>query len=114
MTKQTVAKRPWGYYELIDSSPCHWYKRISVNPGNRLSLQKHKKRDEFWVIECGVGKVTINDEVFDAVRGKTFFIPRDAVHRVSCTSKLSLIFTEVAVGEVSEDDIVRLEDDYNR
>ena len=107
-------ERPWGYYEVISSDLQHWYKRITVKPGNRLSLQKHAHRDEFWIIECGIGTVTINGKCFSAAKGDTFFIPRGAVHRISCTSKLTLIFTEVAIGDVSEDDIIRLEDDYDR
>jgi mannose-6-phosphate isomerase-like protein (cupin superfamily) len=109
-----TVERPWGSFEILAGDDKFWYKRIVVLPGKRLSLQKHRYRDEFWIIEAGEGTVTIGDVHFPAKRGTTFFIPKGTLHRISCTSKLSLIFTEVAMGIVSEDDIVRVEDDFDR
>jgi mannose-1-phosphate guanylyltransferase/mannose-6-phosphate isomerase len=83
----------------------------------RLSLQVHEGRDEFWQIVSGVGVgiVQIGDEIHAAYAGKTFFIPRGTKHRISNTSEEEyLTFTEIAMGDVREDDIVRLEDDFGR
>lgn len=106
--------RPWGTYEMLSGNKQFWHKLITVAPLKRLSLQVHANRDEFWTIESGVGTVQIGDKIHAASSGKTFFIPRGTQHRVHNAGNVPLVFSEIAMGDVREDDIVRLEDDFGR
>tara|TARA_R100001086_G_scaffold94368_1_gene46960 strand:- start:416 stop:772 length:357 start_codon:yes stop_codon:yes gene_type:complete len=111
-------KRPWGSFEILIDDPDYKVKRIIVKNGERLSLQYHNKRDENWVIVQGKACVQLdrhgeNCKIFE--RGESLFINRFTPHRVSCQSEEDLIFIETQTGEYfGEDDIVRLEDDYDR
>jgi len=100
--------RPWGEYSVIEKT-----KIITLKPNKRLSLQYHNNREEAWTILEGTGKVTIDSETFEAKTGDKFLISYGAVHRVESYEN-GLKFLEVATGEVDEDDIIRLEDDYGR
>jgi len=107
--------RPWGTFYVINNELDYKIKRIEVNPDSRLSYQYHNGRSETWVIIQGVAKVTIdgNIKIFEA--GDTILIPKKAKHRVENISEEKLIFIEIQTGDYfKEDDIVRLEDDYNR
>jgi len=107
--------RPWGYYNLIDLGLGFQVKRIFVNPGAKLSLQKHKKRSEHWVIVKGTAKITCGEKVFQLEANESTYIPKGQIHRLENHQKNSLEIIEVQTGEyLGEDDIVRLEDDYNR
>ena len=107
--------RPWGKFDVVVSDDRHWYKIITVLPGKRLSLQYHEHRDEFWIIQDGDGVVQIQDDVRPASRGDSFFVPRGHMHRITNTSDAPLVFSEIAIGtRVSEDDIVRVHDDFGR
>jgi mannose-6-phosphate isomerase-like protein (cupin superfamily) len=110
----TIVEKPWGNYEVLSQDASHWHKRITVKLGHRLSLQTHEDRDEFWIVESGRGSVRIGDRSADASAGKTFFIPRGTKHRITNWYHTPLVFTEIAMGNVSEDDIIRIEDDYGR
>jgi mannose-6-phosphate isomerase-like protein (cupin superfamily) len=88
-----VEERPWGRFEVLERADRYQIKRITVNPGHRLSLQYHHHRAEHWVIVAGSG------------------VP----HRIENTGTEPLVFIEVQYGEyLGEDDIVRLADDYHR
>lgn len=100
--------RPWGKYSVVGKT-----KLITMNPGKRISLQYHRDRDEFWDIIKGYGTVTIDDDTILAEEGKKFTIPKGVVHRVEAGDD-GLIFLEIATGDVLEEDIVRLDDDYDR
>lgn len=107
--------RPWGEYWVLDDATTHKVKRILINPGQRLSLQYHFKRSEVWTVITGVATITIDDLVKDYVASEVVKIPQGAVHRVENKTTESLILIEVQLGTYfGEDDIVRLEDDYNR
>jgi mannose-6-phosphate isomerase-like protein (cupin superfamily) len=106
--------KPWGHYDVLAEDASHWYKRILVLPRESLSLQVHENRDEFWIVESGQGCVQIGDTFHPALPGNTFFIPKRVKHRCTNTGSVSFVFTEVAVGKVDENDIVRLEDEYGR
>ena len=107
--------RPWGFYESINLGERHQVKRIIVNPGQRLSLQKHFHRSEHWVVVKGIGEITINGEVRLLRENESTYIPIEAVHRLSNPGKTPLELIEVQVGSyLGEDDIVRIEDGYNR
>jgi mannose-1-phosphate guanylyltransferase/mannose-6-phosphate isomerase len=109
-----IVDKPWGYYRVFSGNEKFWHKLIFVSPGERLSLQVHAHRDEFWEIESGYGSVRIGDDIYVASVGQTFFIPRGTKHRIHNSGHMTLTFSEVAMGDVHEDDIVRLEDDFGR
>ena len=100
--------RPWGRYEVIEK-----IKIIYVNPNQQLSLQYHEYRNEDWRILSGSGEVQIGEQKYLARVGDEFRIPRMQKHRIRAGEE-GLSFLEIATGEVDEDDIVRLEDDYGR
>ena len=107
--------RPWGTYETVDIDQGFQVKRIVVNPGARLSLQKHAHRAEHWVVVRGMARVTRDREVFDLVANQSAYIPLGAVHRLENPGKEPLHLIEVQSGNyLGEDDIVRLEDHYGR
>ena len=86
-----------------------------MKPGKRLSLQRHKYRNEHWIVVSGSAKVTINDKTFTLNQNESTYIKAGDVHRLENQGKLPLVIIEVQVGEYTgEDDIVRLEDDYQR
>ena len=108
-------KRPWGDYIVLDDAETHKVKRIMVNPGGRLSLQYHHKRAEVWTIVSGIGTVTIDNEIKDYKAGEVAQIPLGAVHRIENKTSEPVVFIEVQHGTYfGEDDIVRIEDDYDR
>jgi len=107
--------RPWGSFYVINDQPEYKIKRIEVNPGSRLSYQYHNGRAETWVIIEGKAKVTINNKTENYSTGETVIIPRKAKHRIENITTENLIFIEIQTGDYfDEDDIVRIEDDYNR
>mgnify|MGYP001160825629 FL=1 len=110
-----IEKRPWGMFEiLLDSDNCK-VKRITVKPGGRLSYQYHHKRSEVWTIVSGEAYMLLNDELSLHTYGETIFIPQGTKHRVENKGQDDLVFIEVQHGSYfGEDDIVRIEDDYNR
>lgn len=107
--------RPWGQYWVLDDADTHKVKRIEVNPGGRLSYQYHHKRAEVWTIVEGVGRITLDGEIKDYKAGEVAIIPLGAKHRIENATDEKLVFIEVQHGTYfGEDDIVRIEDDYNR
>lgn len=107
--------RPWGEYWVLEDAETHKVKKIKVNPGERLSLQYHHKRAEVWTIVSGIGTVTIDNEIKDYKVGEVAQIPLCAVHRIENKTSEPVFFIEVQYGSYfGEDDIVRIEDDYNR
>ena len=107
--------RPWGKYDSIDNGDCYQVKRITVNPGAKLSLQKHKFRSEHWVVVSGIAKVTLDKKIFILNKNESTYIPLGSVHSLENPSKELLELIEVQSGEyLGEDDIERLEDRYGR
>ena len=107
--------RPWGYYQGVDAAARYQVKRICVNPGARLSLQKHFHRSEHWVVVRGVAEVTIGEDVRLYHENESAYVPIGAVHRLANPGKIPLELIEVQVGSyLGEDDILRLEDVYRR
>lgn len=107
--------RPWGEYWVLEEAKSHKVKRISVNPGSRLSLQYHNHRAEIWTIVSGIGTITINDEIKDYTTGNVVQIPLGVNHRIENRTNEPVVFIEVQYGTYfGEDDIIRVEDDYNR
>jgi mannose-1-phosphate guanylyltransferase/mannose-6-phosphate isomerase len=107
--------RPWGAYQSLDISEQHQVKRITVKPGGRLSLQKHRFRAEHWVVVRGTARVTIDAMVKDVHENESVYIPLGAVHRLENLGERLLELIEVQTGTYfGEDDIIRIEDDYKR
>lgn len=109
-------ERPWGEYFVLDDKETHKVKRIKVNPKGRLSYQYHEKRSEVWTIVSGVGRITLDGHTKDYHPNEVIQIPQGMKHRIGNPStEEECIFIEVQLGTYfGEDDIVRIEDDYNR
>lgn len=108
-------KRPWGAYYVLDDAQTHKVKRIEVKPQGRLSYQYHQKRSEVWTIVKGKARVTLNGETIDLEAREVIEIPKLAKHRIENRGEDTLVFIEVQLGTYfGEDDIVRIEDDYQR
>ena len=107
--------RPWGSYQSVDNGERHQVKRIVVKPGGRLSLQKHHHRAEHWIVVRGAARVTVNETVKTVHENESIYIPMGAVHRMENPGKIMLELIEVQTGSyLGEDDIIRIEDDYQR
>ena len=110
-----VVYRPWGSYEGIDSGDRFQVKRITVNPGSELSLQKHFHRAEHWVVVRGTAVVTRDEEKILLREDESTYISLGTVHRLENPGKIPLELIEVQSGSyLGEDDIVRFEDTYGR
>ena len=108
-------ERPWGRFYIIHDEDSYKLKRIEVESGKRLSYQYHHKRSEAWTIVEGEGLITIDGISKVYKSGDTILIKKLQRHRIENQGKIKLIFIEVQTGSYfGEDDIVRLEDDYNR
>jgi mannose-1-phosphate guanylyltransferase / mannose-6-phosphate isomerase len=107
--------RPWGAYQSVDNGERHQVKRITVKAGGRLSLQKHHHRSEHWIVVRGTAQVTVNELVKIVHENESIYIPIGAVHRLENPGKILLELIEVQTGSyLGEDDIIRIEDDYQR
>jgi len=107
--------RPWGRYEVLAEYSTHKIKTIWVNPGQRLSYQRHEKRAEHWFIVQGSGEVTIDGVVRQVSPGDEVSFGIGTLHRMHNTGSTELIFVEVQTGTYfGEDDIIRIEDDFGR
>jgi mannose-1-phosphate guanylyltransferase/mannose-6-phosphate isomerase len=107
--------RPWGYYETLDIGERFQVKRIVVYSGGVLSLQKHSKRAEHWVVVRGNAEVTVGDKESTVRENESVYIPMGSVHRLANKGDTPLELIEVQTGTYfGEDDIVRLDDIYKR
>ncbi|MEI6638284.1 MAG: mannose-1-phosphate guanylyltransferase/mannose-6-phosphate isomerase [Chlorobium sp.] len=107
--------RPWGTYETVDESERFKVKRITVNPGAALSLQKHNFRAEHWIVVKGVALVTVDTQKITLCEDQSTYIPVGALHRLENTGTTPLELIEVQTGSyLGEDDIVRINDRYGR
>lgn len=107
--------RPWGTYKVLEDKEVYKIKHIEVKPHKRLSLQRHKYRNEHWVVVSGEAVVTINDDTFILKENQSTYIKAGDIHRLLNDTDEVLAIIEVQVGSYTgEDDIERLEDDYER
>ncbi len=107
--------RPWGSYESLIVSDRFQVKRIVVNPGEKLSLQKHFHRAEHWIVVAGTAEITRGDDVFILTEDQSTYIPLGTKHRLVNPGHIPLELIEVQSGSyLGEDDIVRFEDVYGR
>ncbi|MEN6468875.1 MAG: phosphomannose isomerase type II C-terminal cupin domain [Smithella sp.] len=112
---ETINKRPWGYYQVLSDAPDHKVKRIVVEPGGKLSLQRHRLRSEHWYAVAGEGIAIIDGRDQTLRAGSAVDIPQGATHRLENISGAHLVIIEVQTGAYfGEDDIERLEDKYGR
>ena len=107
--------RPWGHYENLLERNDHKIKELVVIPGERLSLQKHQRRAEHWTVVSGEALVTVGENEILLKPGQSVDIPKGAVHRIMNPGEIPLVIVEVQMGDYfGEDDIIRLQDDYDR
>ena len=111
-----VYPRPWGFYKSTLLADHVQSKIITVFPNGELSLQKHKRREEHWIIIKGEGKIILEDSIVNVEQGRYIYIPKGCKHKVINSSKNeNLIFAEVQLGDYfGEDDIIRFNDKYGR
>ncbi|SIP88393.1 mannose-1-phosphate guanylyltransferase/mannose-6-phosphate isomerase [Solilutibacter tolerans] len=107
--------RPWGSYDSLAVGPGFQVKRIVVKPGAALSLQRHQRRAEHWIVVSGTAEVTCNDKVFDLGANQSTYIPLGSKHRLRNTTDQPVELIEVQSGDyLGEDDIERFDDVYGR
>ncbi len=111
----SLESRPWGGFENIQNGPGYKVKKLLILPGEKISLQKHLKRSEHWVVVQGKAKVTKGDKVFNLLCNQSIFINKKETHRIENATNKDLIIIEVQTGNyLEEDDIIRIEDKYKR
>ncbi|WP_295538013.1 mannose-1-phosphate guanylyltransferase/mannose-6-phosphate isomerase [uncultured Pseudacidovorax sp.] len=107
--------RPWGAYDSIDQGERYQVKCITVNPGQKLSVQMHHHRAEHWIVVSGTAKVQIGDKEILLTENQSTYIPLGVVHALENPGKIPLELIEVQSGAyLGEDDIVRFSDRYGR
>ncbi len=111
-----IYDRPWGFYKSTLLAEHVQSKIITVFPEGELSLQKHKRREEHWIVIKGEGTIILEDSRIKVEQGRYVYIPKGTKHKVINSSKVeNLIFAEVQLGDYfGEDDIIRYEDKYGR
>jgi mannose-6-phosphate isomerase len=107
--------RPWGHFEVLADQSALKLKRIVVQPGGRLSLQRHRLRHEHWFVVEGLAEVEIDTTLCSLGPGQSVNIPVGAWHRLANVGKQALVLIEIQTGEsFDENDIERAADDYGR
>ena len=111
----TSENRPWGSWHVLDEGDGFKVKRIVVDPGRRLSYQRHELRAEHWVVVSGTATCTLDGETVVLGPGETVDVAVGQAHRIANHGDQAVVIIEVQRGAyLGEDDIVRLEDDYGR
>ena len=112
---KNIEIRPWGGFEVLYEDDTCKVKKIGVNPNSRLSYQYHNHRRECWTVTSGLLTIVLDDDIVERKVGESIKIPLGAKHRAWNRSDEPVTFIEVQTGEsFEEEDIVRLEDDYER
>lgn len=107
--------RPWGVYDSIDNGPRYQVKRITVNPGAKLSVQMHHHRAEHWIVVSGTAQVTNGEKTYLVTENQSTYIAVGQIHALENPGVIPLELIEVQSGTyLGEDDIVRFEDRYGR
>ena len=116
LLEHEIYDRPWGFYKTTFLNDYSQSKIIKVNPSGALSLQEHKKREEYWIVITGIGEVILGESKKRIESGDFIYIPKGCKHRLTNTSDSeSLMIAEVQLGNYfGEDDIIRYEDIYGR
>ena len=112
---KSIIEKPWGSYQVLEEGQKFQVKKITVNPGGKLSLQSHQNRSEHWIIAQGQAMVTINDNIKKYKENEIIFIPAKTKHSLENNNSLTLIVIEMWYGDIlDENDIERFEDIYGR
>ena len=110
-----IINKPWGSYKTFEKDKDYLVKIITVNPGEKLSLQSHKHRSEYWLIISGIATVECDGKISYLNRNESIFIPQCSKHRLSNENKEILKVFEAQYGDrLSESDIIRYQDEYDR
>ena len=110
-----TAHRPWGTYTVLEDREHYKIKTIVVKPNHRLSLQKHFHRNEHWIVVSGTATVTVGENKYLVRPNESTYIKMGEVHRLENEGKIPVVLIEAQVGEYTgEDDIIRIEDDFQR
>jgi len=108
-------ERPWGWFEILSDTPDYKVKRIIIHSGKRLSLQRHRYRNEHWYILSGEALITMDNREIELHRGESIDIACDTLHRIANNGNEDLIVVEIQTGSYfGEDDIERIADDFGR
>jgi mannose-6-phosphate isomerase len=108
-------RRPWGSYVVVDEAAGHKTKRLTIDPGARLSYQRHHCRAEHWFIVAGLADAILDGRARRLTAGDSVDIPPGCAHRIANPGTTELVLVEVQTGSYfGEDDIERLADDYGR
>ena len=108
-----TTKKPWGSFTTYKMNEVCTVKLLNIKKGEELSLQHHGKREEFWKVIKGNPKIEIGDEIVIAKEGDEFKVGISVNHRIGAPSD-DVTILEISSGDFNEDDIVRVEDKYNR
>tara|TARA_Y100000310_G_C20618738_1_gene782083 strand:+ start:409 stop:750 length:342 start_codon:yes stop_codon:yes gene_type:complete len=111
--KKKCVNKPWGSFNRFTLNEKSTVKILTIKPGKRFSLQKHKSRAEFWVFLDNPAKVTLGKKVVKAKKGTEIKIPRGSQHRIQALGKTVNVL-EISLGTFKEKDIKRLADDFGR
>jgi mannose-6-phosphate isomerase-like protein (cupin superfamily) len=107
--------RPWGSFQVLEEGACYKVKRLVVEPGQRLSLQRHRFRAEHWVVIAGSPRVRVGGRTRQLKARGTVTVPKGAWHRIENPGRVAAVIIEVQHGDyLGEDDIIRRQDDYGR
>ena len=107
--------RPWGKYDSVDMGKNFQVKRLTVNPGAKLSVQMHYHRSEHWVVVSGKARVHYGEKFKDLEVNEYTYHGKEVVHALENLGDIPLVLIEVQIGDyLGEDDIVRFDDRYGR
>ncbi|MAQ77498.1 mannose-6-phosphate isomerase [Candidatus Campbellbacteria bacterium] len=113
MNPSQVTQKPWGSFRQFTLNETTTVKTLRVNVGEILSLQTHKHRGEYWFVLQGHPEITLGDTIFTAEPQQEIFVEQGQQHRIAAPTD-EVVILEIAYGHFDEEDIVRLEDKYNR
>jgi mannose-6-phosphate isomerase len=105
--------RPWGKFEKFHENQLSTVKLIYIKANSRLSLQYHRERWEFWKVIKGTAQVELDGEILELKEEENIVIPKGVKHRVKALNN-NCVILEISYGNFDENDIVRIEDDYER
>ena len=111
-SKSITVFKPWGRYEIIDKKPRFWIKKLFINQGERLSLQSHQYRDEYWLVLDGKIKAINGPDQLILSPGEQLKVNKGVKHRIVGLTNACVV--EIALGLVKETDIIRYQDEYGR
>ena len=108
-------KKPWGGYAVLSAGQKYKIKILIVNKGHRLSLQYHHQREEYWVVLEGTATIRLGEKMYTLQPEESFYVAKRALHRIENRHDKPVIILEVQIGDyLEEDDIIRVQDDYER